>query len=189
MGLWKPLSWYTSFQFSPSSQRPEGILLQPLHLDGAPWPALTNEGWAEVGLWHPGVDSGVHAHTVLCALSGTQPWAEATESPNTAPPNRAQLKPSSGPFLWRSNATAKEVLNTMPYTVTNKRTTAPLYRHARVKRETQDSVSRHLLYSPLILSTNVCRVPRARHSAGSWIHPQETHTSLKIVPKPLSEGV
>ena len=137
----------------------------------------------------PGVDSGVHAHAMLCALAGTQPWAEATESPNTAPPNRAQLKPSSGPFLWRSNATAKEVLNTMPHTVTNKRTTAPLYRHARVKRETQDSVSRHLLYSPLILSTNVCRVPRASHSAGSWIHPQETHTSLKIVPKPLSEWV
>lgn len=80
----------------------------------APGPALTKEGWAEVGLWRPGVDSGVHAHTVLCALSGTQPWAETTQSPNTAPPNRAQLKqlkPSSGPFLWRSNAMAEEVLN------------------------------------------------------------------------------
>ena len=103
------------------------------------------------------------------------------QSPNTAPSNRSQLKPSSGPFLWWSNEMAEEVLNIMPCTVTSEQTMAPIYRPAWVKRETQDSVSRLLFHSPLILSTNVCRVPHARHSAGSWIYPQEIHTSLKTV--------
>ena len=165
----------------PSSQRTEGTLLHHLQLDGATWPALTHALWAEEGLRHPGVHSEESMHTRCCAPSLVPSPVLRPESPNTAPPNRSQLKPSSGPFLWRSNEMAEEVLNTMPCTVTSERTTAPIYRPAWVKRETQDSVSRLLFHSPLILSTNVCRVPCARHSAGSWIYPQEIHTSLKTV--------
>lgn len=166
----EPLSWYTSLQLSPSSQL-EGTFLQPLHLDGATWPALTNEVWAEAGLRRPGVGSESPRCLVLCALS----------VPSPVTPHRLTDRSSSlpqAPSCDRSNEAARGSSSPNALHGHQWANDGPIYRPARAKRETQDSVSRHLFHSHLFSLQMFAEYHAPGTLLGVEYTPQEAHTHL-----------